>query len=381
MPYLIKLSALWLLLFLPLLGQAAPPEVPELPVRNYILLDFNSGRVLAEKGGDERADPASITKLMTGYIVYKSLKEGDIALTDQVTISENAWRMEGSRMFVELGSRVSVEDLILGMVVQSGNDATVALAEYIAGSESAFAKMMNEEAAAIGLTNSHFVNSTGLPDPEHYMTPRDIATLASVLIRDFPVDYNRYSVREYTYNNITQYNRNRLLARDDSVDGVKTGYTKAAGFCLAASAKRGDMRLVSAVLGGEKESHRFSASQALLDYGFRFFKTHKLYEANQPLSQASLWSGEVDEVPVGLTRDLLVTIPKDQYQDMQAALQINPDIEAPIQKGAELGRIVVTLGEETVNEVPLVALEDVAEAGFFGRMMDQTVRGVYSLFD
>ncbi|MCP5419393.1 MAG: D-alanyl-D-alanine carboxypeptidase [Gammaproteobacteria bacterium] len=362
-------------------AQQTPPEVPELPVHNYVLMDFQSGRILAEKGGDERAEPASITKLMSGYAVYKSLREGAITLGDQVTISEHAWRTGGSRMFVELGSRVKVEDLILGMVVQSGNDATVALAEHVAGSESAFATLMNKEAAALGLNHSHFMNSTGLPDPDHYMTAHDIATLAYVLIRDYPKDYARYSIREFTYNNITQYNRNRLLTRDDSVDGIKTGYTDSAGYCLAASAKRNDMRLISVVLGAKKENDRFSASQALLNFGFRFYETHKLYDANQTLAETRIWGGESDQVPLGLTETLYVTIPKGRYQDMQASLRMNSNVEAPVQKGAVLGSIVVTLGQETVNEVPLVALQDVAEAGFFGRLMDQAIRGVYSLFE
>jgi D-alanyl-D-alanine carboxypeptidase (penicillin-binding protein 5/6) len=380
MPLLLKILVC-LSVFLASLAQAEPPpEVPELPVRNYVLMDFHSGRILAQRGGDERADPASITKLMTGYVIYKSLQEGRIQLNDPVTISETAWRTGGSRMFVELGSKVPVEDLLLGMVVQSGNDATVALAEHVAGSESAFAALMNKEGAALGLANSHFVNSTGLPDPGHYMTARDIATLAYALIRDFPEDYGRYSIRDFTYNNITQHNRNRLLASDESVDGVKTGFTEAAGFCLAASAKRGDMRLISVVLGAKKESDRFNASQTLLNHGFRFFETHKLYDANQALAEARIWGGEIDDLPLGLTETLYVTIPKGRYQEMQAALQMNSDIEAPVQKGVPLGKIVVTLGQETVNEVPLVALRDVAEAGFFGRLIDRIMRGIYALF-
>jgi D-alanyl-D-alanine carboxypeptidase (penicillin-binding protein 5/6) len=357
------------------------PAVPDLPVRHYLLMDFHSGRVLAESGGDERAEPASITKVMSGYIVYQQLREGHIKIDDLVTISETAWRTGGSRMFVELGSKVSVEDLILGMVVQSGNDATVALAEYIAGSESAFAALMNQQAAALGLTGSHFMNATGLPDPDHYMTTRDIATLVRALIQEFPEDYARYSIGSFAYNNITQYNRNRLLSQDESVDGVKTGYTESAGYCLAASAKRGDMRLISVVLGADKLRDRFSASQTLLNYGFRFFETHKLYDGNQPLTEARIWGGETNDLPIGLTQTLYATIPKGRYPEMQAALRINTNIEAPVQKGTPLGNVVVTLGDETIVEVPLVALADVAEAGFFGRLFDRAMRAVYSLFD
>ncbi|MEE4378294.1 MAG: D-alanyl-D-alanine carboxypeptidase family protein [Candidatus Competibacteraceae bacterium] len=364
----------------PALAQVTP-AVPELPVRHYLLMDFHSGRLLAESGGDERAEPASITKLMTGYIVYKNLREGHIKSDDLVTISENAWRTGGSRMFVELGSKVPVEDLIMGMVVQSGNDATVALAEYIAGSESAFAALMNQQAAELGLTGSHFMNATGWPDPEHYMTTRDIAMLAYSLIRDFPDEYVKYSVQSFTYNNITQYNRNRLLTQDPSVDGIKTGHTESAGYCLAASAKREDMRLISVVLGADKKRDRFSASQTLLNHGFRFFETHKLYDGNQPLTEVRVWAGETNELPIGLQQTLYTTVPRGRYEEMKAALRVNPNIEAPVQKGMQLGSVVVTLGDETITEVPLVALENVAEAGFFGRIYDQAMRAVYSLFD
>lgn len=357
------------------------PQAPQVPVRGYILMDFHSGAILAEMDSDTRMEPASITKLMSAYVIYKSLAEGSLQLSDQVTISEKAWRTEGSRMFVEVGKKVPVDDLIMGMVVQSGNDATVALAEHIAGTESAFAAIMNQQAARLGLTNTHFVNSTGLPHPDHYTTARDIAILVRAVIRDFPVEYRRYSIRDFTYNNITQHNRNRLLWQDDSVDGLKTGHTSSAGYCLAASALRGDMRLISVVLGADNEKDRFRASQALLNYGFRFFETHKLYGANEPLTEARIWKGEVDKLPLGLAEDLYVTIPRGQHQDMNASLRVNNGIEAPVSQGAPFGKVTVTLREASVAEAPLVALRGVAEGGLVSRLVDQTMMFFNSWFE
>lgn len=357
------------------------PQAPQVPVRSYILMDFHSGAVLAEVNGDERMEPASITKLMTAYVIYKSLNEGSLQLTDQVTISERAWRMEGSRMFVEVGKKVTVDDLIMGMVVQSGNDATVALAQHIAGTEDAFAALMNQQAARLGLTNTHFTNSTGLPHPDHYTSARDIAILSRAVIRDFPNEYKRYAVREFTYNNITQHNRNRLLWQDDSVDGVKTGHTSSAGYCLAASALRGDMRLISVVLGADNEKDRFRASQALLNYGFHFFETHKLYGANEPLTEARIWKGEVDQLPLGLAEDLYVTIPKGRHQDMNAALRVDSGIQAPVSKGSAFGNVTVTLRDTTVTEVPLVALRGVAEGGLVSQLVDQALLFFNSWFE
>lgn len=356
------------------------PDPPQLPVHSYVLMDYHSGKILVESHSDERAEPASITKLMTGYVIYGNLREGHVKLDDQVTISEKAWRTEGSRMFVNVGTKVPLEDLLLGMIVQSGNDATVALAEHVAGSESAFADLMNQQAAKLGLTNSHFINSPGLPDPNHYTTARDIALLLRAIIKEFPEDYKRYSVREYTYNNITQPNRNRLLGLDDSVDGGKTGHTKPAGYCLAVSAQRGDMRLISVVLGAKTERERVSATQTLLNYGYRFFESRKLYEANKPLTEARIWKGKENKLPLGLSEDLYVTTPKGRAQEVTTALKVNPLIEAPVQKGAPFGSVVATLGADTLSDTPLVALQDVAEAGFFGRLWDQIVRFFSSLF-
>ncbi len=384
MRYLSALHASIMLLAVlagPALAAAVPvPEAPSVPVRGFILQDFHSARVLAESQSDQRMEPASITKLMSAYVVYAALADGSITLDDEVPISERAWRMEGSRMFVEVGKRVPLRDLILGTVVQSGNDATVALAEYVAGSEDAFATLMNQEAQRLGLSATHFVNSTGLPHPEHYTTARDIATLVRAVIRDFPDHYAEYAEREYTYNGITQHNRNRLLWQDDSVDGVKTGHTSSAGYCLAATALRGDMRLISVVLGARNDGDRFSASQALLNYGFRFYETHKLYAAGEPLTQARIWKGETDELPLGLARDLYVTIPKGQYQDLNAALRVDAEIEAPAQLGSPFGAVAITLGEDAVSEAPLVALRDVPEGGLVTKLVDEVMLMVKSLF-
>ncbi|MDQ2694709.1 MAG: D-alanyl-D-alanine carboxypeptidase [Pseudomonadota bacterium] len=371
-----------LLLLLPgLAGAVEAPPALQLPVRSFLLEDFYSGRVLAEQAADERMEPASITKLMTAYVVYQAIEEGRVKPADLVTISEKAWRMEGSRMFVEVGTQVSVEDLIRGMVIQSGNDATVALAEHTAGSEGAFAALMNREAVRLGLTNTHFVNSSGLPDPQHYTTARDIATLVRALIRDFPNHYSEYAVRDFTYNGITQHNRNRLLWQDQSVDGVKTGHTSSAGFCLAASAKRGDMRLISVVLGAKSEQERFSTSQELLNYGFRFFETYKLYAAAETLATTRVWKGSTDSLPLGLAEDLYVTIPRGQYEQLQASMQIAPGIEAPVQQGAPLGSVRITLNDATVANPPLVAKQDVNQGGLVRRLYDQGLLMFNSLIE
>lgn len=379
-----KLLSYWPLIFglLTVSAWAAPiPEAPQLPVRGYILMDFQSAQVLAEINGDERLEPASITKLMTAYILYQALRDGTVKLTDQVKISEKAWRMEGSRMFIEVDTMVSVEDLLMGMVVQSGNDATVALAEHVAGSEEAFATLMNQQANRLGLADSRFVNSTGLPDPNHYTTVRDIATLVRALIEEFPDQYERYAIKEYTFNDIKQYNRNRLLWQDETVDGVKTGHTQSAGFCLVASARRDDRRLISVVLGADTERARFSASQALLNYGFRFFETHRLYAANRALTEVRIWKGATDTLPLGLVEDLYVAIPKGSYEAMQASMTVNTAVQAPAKKGAPYGTVTVALDDNIMAERPLVALRDVEQAGFFGRMVDQMRLSVGSLFE
>jgi D-alanyl-D-alanine carboxypeptidase (penicillin-binding protein 5/6) len=356
--------------------QAAPLPIPKPPstgAKAFIIMDFDSQRVVAEQKSDESVEPASITKLMTAYVVFNELASGNIALTDMVTISEKAWRTPGSRMFVEVGKQVSVEDLLMGMIVQSGNDATVALAEFIAGSEETFAAMMNKTAEDIGLKGSHFVNSTGLPDDGHQMTAWDIAHLAALVIRDHPEYYKWYSEKEYTFNDITQYNRNKLLWRDDSVDGVKTGHTESAGYCLVTSAQKENMRLITVVLGTGSANARADASQALLNYGFRFFETHKLYDAGATLATSRIWKGSSDTVSLGLDRVLYVTIPRGQYKALDASMKVNNQIMAPVSAGTALGSVQVRLGQDTVAEQALVSLQDVNEGSFWQRIADEAL--------
>ncbi len=360
-------------------AQAIPPP-PQVPVRGYILMDYQSGNILANMKGDERMEPASITKLMTGYVIYQALKSGKIHLNDQVTISEKAWRTQGSKMFVKIGSQVSVEDLLMGMVVQSGNDATVALAEHVAGSEETFVKLMNQEAERLGMKSSHFTNAPGMPDPNHYMSARDIAVLSRAIIQEFPEHYTRYSVRSFKYNNIEQQNRNRLLLTDASVDGVKTGHTESAGYCLVSSAKRNDTRLIGVVLGAQKEKERFQASQALLNYGFSFFESRKLYDPNASIVTARVWKGQESELPLGIAQGLYVTVPKGQAPQVSTTTTVQPSIIAPVQKGQPLGEIVVKVGEQEVSRTPLVALQEVPESGWFGRMIDSILMFFSSLF-
>ena len=347
------------------------PKPPAIAARGYLLEDFHSGQILAAANADERMEPASITKVMTSYVIFKELAAGKINLTDMVTISERAWRMEGSRMFVEVGKQVPVEELLIGMIVQSGNDATVALAEHIAGSEDAFAGYMNRFAAELGMTGSHFVDASGLPHPDHYMTARDIAKISRALITEFPEYYKWYSQKQFTFNNIVQHNRNKLLWRDATVDGIKTGHTEAAGYCLVTSAQREGMRLISVVLGADGEESRAVANQALLNYGFRFYETHKLYDAGSKLVDARVWKGEQETVPLGLTAPLYVTIPRNQYADLKANVQMTGRITAPVAAGANLGSVQVRLAEETLLEPPLVALQPVAAGSIWQRAVDE----------
>ncbi len=375
LPYLILLLAA--LLAAPL--HAAPPLVPTPPkvdARAYLLQDYHSGRILAEKRSDERMEPASLTKMMTAYVVEQELRLGNIKLSDKVRISEKAWRMPGSRMFVEVGSYVTVEELLKGVIIQSGNDASVALAEYVAGSEEAFVSLMNSYAQALGMTGTHYVNSTGLPHPDHYTTARDLAILATAIIRDFPEHYAIYAEKEYTYNGIRQYNRNKLLWQDPSVDGIKTGHTESAGYCLVASAKRGDMRLISVVLGADSENKRASESQKLLTYGFRFFETHKLYSAGEPLTEVRIWKGAKEKLALGLAEDLWVTVPRGHYKDLQAEMRLPPQIIAPVNEGQVIGAANIYLGKD--KERPwarrdLVALESVPEGSLWQIISDEVL--------
>jgi len=357
-------------------SQAATPipAPPDVAAKNYILIDFVSDNILAEKSADVQIEPASITKLMTAYVVYNELAAGRLTLDDQVTISEKAWRMGGSRMYLEVGSKVSIRDLLKGLIVQSGNDASVALAEHVAGTEKAFVSLMNQYASELGMDNTNFMNCTGWPDKKHLTTARDIATLAKAIIRDFPEHYKLYAQKEYTYNNIKQYNRNKLLWRDESVDGLKTGHTESAGYCLATSAKRGETRLISVVLGTDSKKARASVSQALLNYGFRFFETHLLYNAGEELSRPRVWKGEFENISVGLPENLYVTIPRGAYDDLNASMDIDKTIEAPIKKGDVLGEVKITHNGEVVDTMSLVALESVAEGNLLQIVKDYFLR-------
>ncbi|MGB5291163.1 MAG: D-alanyl-D-alanine carboxypeptidase family protein [Lysobacterales bacterium] len=346
------------------------PAAPTLGANSYILMDFNSGHVLVESNPDMPVEPASITKVMTSYVVFTELASGNISLTDKVAVSETAWRTGGSRMFIEPSMQPSIEQLIKGMVIQSGNDASVALAEHLAGTEEAFAGLMNHHAAQMGMTNSHFMNATGLPHEDHYTTARDVAILSAALIADFPEYYRWYSEKEYSFNNIRQHNRNNLLWRDPAVDGLKTGHTEAAGYCLAASAKRDGMRLISVVLGSGSETSRVNESQSLLNYGFRFFETIQLYKAGQELAQGKVWKGEEDEIRLGIGEELFVTIPRGRYDDLDAQVEMRPELIAPITEGEEVGQISIRLEDAEITSRGLVALETVPEAGFFGRTWD-----------
>jgi len=388
------LFLLTLALYMPLsaLAQTPPPPTPVPPkgmpipapptlgANSYILVDFDSGDVLVESNPDVRVEPASITKVMTSYVVFTELAAGNIQLTDKVNVSENAWRTGGSRMFIEPGMEVTVEQLIQGMVVQSGNDASVALAEHLAGTEEAFAGLMNHYAEQLGMTNSHFMNATGLPHEDHYTTARDVATLSVALIRQFPEYYHWYSEKEYSFNNIRQHNRNNLLWRDPAVDGLKTGHTEAAGYCLAASAKRDGMRLVSVVLGSATESSRVNESQSLLNYGFRFYETFQLYKAGQELAQGKVWKGEKDQVRLGIRDELFVTIPRGRYDDLDAKVEMRPELIAPIAEGEAVGQISIRLEDAEIANRDLIALEAVPEAGFFGRTWDGVTMWFSSLF-
>jgi D-alanyl-D-alanine carboxypeptidase (penicillin-binding protein 5/6) len=307
---------------------------------------------------------------MTAYILYRELSKGTIKLDDEVLISQHAWEMQGSRMFVELGKKVQLEKLLRGLIIQSGNDAAVALAEHVAGSETAFVERMNETAKELGMNDTHYQNVTGWPAEGHYTTARDIVLLARALITEFPDRYKLYSEKEFTYNNIKQHNRNKLLWRDPSVDGMKTGHTESAGFCLVASAKRDNMRLISVLLGSTDENSRAESSQRLLEYGFRTFETHKLYKGGDALSEVRIWQGDKTTVAAGVIDDLYVSIGKGRYDQLKGVIQFDKAIDAPIRRGDVLGKIVLSDQGKVLKEVPLLALEDVAEGGLWRRMSD-----------
>lgn len=365
--------ALALTAALPAQAALPMPAPPAVNASGYLLMDFNSGQIIAEGNARERLEPASLTKLMTSYIVFNELRLGNVKLTDEVPVSERAWRMPGSRSFIEVNTRVSLENLLKGVIVQSGNDASVALAEYIAGGEDAFADLMNNYARALNMTGTHFVNSTGLPHPEHYTNAADLALLMQALIRQFPDYYKYYSIREYSYNGITQPNRNRLLALDPSVDGGKTGHTEAAGYCLVASAARDGMRLITVVLGTRSENIRLQETQKLLNYGFRFFDTRLVHKAAEPVTQTRVWQGEIEEIALGIEQDLYVTVPRNVADRIAANYTVNQAILAPVTQGTPLGQLDVSLDGENIASRPLVAVSDIAEGSFTRRLTDRVL--------
>ncbi|HBX56629.1 D-alanyl-D-alanine carboxypeptidase family protein [Pseudomonas sp. UBA2684] len=377
-------------LFLSLLLLTAPvawanqvmiPSPPQLAAKSYVLMDAASGKVLVENNGDQRLPPASLTKLMTAYIATLEIRKGQIGEQDLVTVSEKAWRTGGSRMFIQVGTQVSVSDLLHGIIIQSGNDASVALAEHIAGSEEAFADMMNAAAERLGMSNSHFMNATGLPDPEHYSSAHDMAILARAIINEDPEHYAIYSQKEFFWNNIKQPNRNLLLWRDKTVDGLKTGHTEEAGFCLVSSAVRDGARMITSVFGTVSEQARAAETQKLLTYGFRFFETRTFYQKGAELAQAQVWKGAARQLKAGLANDLTLTLPKGQLDKLQAGMTLNPQLIAPIAQGDVIGKVEVKLGDEVVHSADLVALETVEEGGFFRRVWDSIRLFFYGLFN
>jgi len=351
------------------LALAAPlPAPPLLSANSYLLIDHTSGEVLASKDPDKRIEPASLTKMMTAYIVASELKRGSVTLDEPVIVSAEAQAMPGSRMFIEADTVVPLEDLLRGLIIQSGNDASVALAEHIAASERGFVDMMNRMAETLGMTSTNFTNASGLPGPEHYTTASDLAKIASAMIREHPETYKMYSELEFTYNDITQKNRNTLLWRDDSVDGMKTGHTEAAGYCLVASAVRDDMRLITIVLGTGSDKARIAESQRLLNYGYRFFKTRRIYAAGEQVSEAKIWMGTSETVALGVAEDLYLTLPRDAFDSLQSKVVIGEYLRAPMRIGQEIGRTVLMADDQVVSEVPLLALQKVEEGGIFLRM-------------
>jgi D-alanyl-D-alanine carboxypeptidase (penicillin-binding protein 5/6) len=345
-------------------------SVPSVAARSFVLLDYQSNQLIASQKPDERTEPASLTKLMTAYLAFSAIKDKRIALTQSIPISTRAWKAEGSRMFVEPNKPVTVDELLRGMIIQSGNDASIALAEAVGGSEDLFAQLMNKEAKRLGLKNTNFVNATGLPDKEHYSTAQDMAILASAIIHDFPEFFPLYSTKDYTYNNITQPNRNRLLWIDKFVDGMKTGHTEAAGFCLVSTAKRGERRLISVVLGTASDNARTVESQKLLNYGFQFFDTQRLYTKEQSIASLDLFKGDKDKLSAGFKQDLYVTLPRDQFAKLKATLSTTQPLLAPLNVGQKVGSMKLTIDNTMIAEYPVVALENVPMAGFFGRTWD-----------
>ena len=352
-------------------GQGMPiPAPPQIAASSYILMDFHTGEVIAESNADSAVEPASITKLMTSYVTFRALDDGLINLNDMVRVSEKAWRTGGSRMYIEVDTEVSVENLLRGMIVQSGNDASIALAEHVAGSEDAFVSLMNQYAGMLGMQNTHFENTTGLPAGGHLTTARDSSIIARAIIAEFPEFYSLYSEREFTWDEIRQPNRNGLLWRDDSVDGLKTGHTEAAGYCLVSSAERGPMRLIAVVMGAPSEDSRLDSSQALLNYGFRFYETRRLFSAGDEVSQSRVWKGAAEVVSVGVLEDIYVTAPRGRDEALTANADVDEQLIAPITSGQVVGSLEVMYEDTVKRVVPLVTLGDVNEGSMWKRLVD-----------
>jgi len=362
------------------LAQSMVPKAPKLNLDSYILLEASTNTVIAEFNSDNQISPASMTKVMTGYVIADQIASGAISLDDKVLISEKAWKTGGSKMFIEAGKRISVRDLLSGIVIQSGNDATVAMAEYVAGSEEGFVDFMNSYAIELGLSNTLFQNAVGWTDPNHFSSARDLANITKAMINNFPDHYATYKEKEFTFSGIRQLNRNKLLWRDDTVDGVKTGHTESAGYCLISSAKRNDMRLIAVVAGSPTGNERLTASQRLLEYGFRFYATQKLITKNNELTSARVWGGKKDKVALGANDDILLTLPRADFKNLKANYNFNNNIQAPISVGDVIGNIEFISNDQLVLSMPLVAVESVEAKGFFGRIWARIVFWIMSLF-
>ena len=346
------------------------PPPPEINATSYLIMDADSGYHLVEKNIDQRVEPASLTKMMTAYVAASQIAGGHIAMTDEVVVSEKAWRMGGSRMFIEVGKKVSVEDLLKGVIIQSGNDASVALAEHVSGTEEAFAELMNHYASELGMNGTHFMNSSGWPDEDHFTTAGDLAIMARAMIRDYPEIYAFHSIREFTYNDIKQPNRNRLLWKDSSVDGIKTGHTESAGYCLVASSVRDGIRLISVVMGSTGTRARTDATQALLNYSYRVYETRTLYAGSEAVTTVKVWKGERDSLDLVVENELVLTLPRGQYDELQTVMTVEEKLVAPITSGRKLGQIELLLDDEVIATRSLVASEAVPAGSLFVRLRD-----------
>ncbi|MDC3161731.1 D-alanyl-D-alanine carboxypeptidase [Gammaproteobacteria bacterium] len=370
------------IIILPLVAycQSFVPNAPELDLKSYILIEPNTNTVIAEFNSSDLIEPASMTKVMTGYVVSDQIKNELISLNDQVLISEKAWKMEGSKMFIEVGKKVSILDLLKGIIIQSGNDASVAIAEYVGGTEDGFVDLMNSYAGALEMNDTNYINSTGLPAEGHLTSARDLATLTAKFINNFPDEYALYKEKEFTFNNIKQLNRNKLLWRDDTSDGVKTGHTSTAGYCLIGSAERGNMRLITVVAGSDSDNDRFLSTQRLLEYGFRFYATQKYFDPNKEYALAKVWGGRSDQIQLGVSDEISITLPRTSFKNIKVDYEYKSNVQAPIIKGQVMGSLKIISDGEVVKTADLIALENVEAKGFFGRLWSSFVLWIMSLF-